>query len=105
MKACRSHDGDADIAQARQALDWAVADGSAGTLAQDMRRSLRIRRVRRQILSAAGVIAFAFTAGVVTYWRIRSDAGDALPPSAIVSAPAMRNLPDGSIVELKDGFE
>lgn len=100
---------DADEHAGETALNWVASFGAAdrvmGELETEMRR-IRRRRNRRVI---GGVVAVAL-AGLV--WRANfNSAGDGSPvavsgrASALVVLPTKQILPDGSVVELKEGAE
>lgn len=86
-------------------VDWAVAAGVTEEVMLGTRR--RVRRRRQRYLAAAGAVgALALAA---TSWFTFSRGGvDPVVASArtmVVATPAMRTLPDGTVVELKDGAE
>jgi transmembrane sensor len=89
----------------KSALDWAVAHDAADQVFAEVGTQLR-RRTRRR-MAAAGCAVLLLAAGFV--WQTRPGAPDAITPvealNAVASAPARRVLPDGSVVELKDGAQ
>lgn len=87
-------------------LDWLGESGAQGDVLQAMERQLKTRR-RRRITGAAGAAAVVLLAALV-WQKPWTDTPLATPKrseggSAIVHAPARQTLPDGSIVEMKDG--
>lgn len=90
---------------AEAVLDWAVRNGTAGLVLREVERRLRRKQRRAFLLGAAGLAVLA--AGL---WHLipRSPATDLPAPdasNAVVSVPAKRVLPDGTVVDLKDGAQ
>ena len=89
------------------ALDWALRQGVADRVATEVEILLRRRRQRRLLL--AGGIASVLVAAALLRTGRPAPAGaenSGLPAAnAVVSLPAKRTLPDGTIVELKDGSQ
>lgn len=88
------------------ALAWAVSSGAASNVVRGLRvREQRRRRRRLTIaLGGAAVLALAGT------WLSRTPARSVSPAagesrSAVVSLPSRQVLPDGTIVDLKDGAQ
>src|SRR4051812_2194247 len=85
-------------------VDWAVRAGVMDDVILGTRRQVRRRRQRRAF---AGALAAGVPA--VGLWCFNAARPGALPitpaPSAVVSLPVRQVLPDGTIVELKDGAE
>lgn len=85
-------------------LDMAVRNGTAELVIKEVKRQLRQRQRRAFLLSAAGLAVLA--AGL---WRLTPPPATDLPApnasNAVVSVPAKRVLPDGTIVDLKDGAQ
>ncbi len=95
--------------QAEAALDWAVRHGAARRVTAEVERQLRLRQRRRRSL-AGGAAALLLCAVLVSPQLDRSpDAPLPAPPpaltNAVVSTPAKRTLPDGTVAELKDGAQ
>jgi transmembrane sensor len=83
-------------------VDWAVEANVAGEVMAET--GARLRRRRRRRLAAGGALAaVALLAGV--YYSAQRPAAPSgrTSISAIVDLPARQVLPDGSVVELKDG--
>jgi transmembrane sensor len=95
--------GSDGAAPPRSALDWPRESG----LGPDLARAIRaeVARRRRQRFRVATATACALLLGV--FVAQRSDVFAPAVPAAIassrVSAPERRTLPDGSVVELKNG--
>lgn len=82
-------------------LDWAQAAAAEDLVEREMTVCIRRRNRRRVAASTLMLIALAFT-GVL--WRQHETPAAAGPnPRAHVSLPARQVLPDGSVVDLKDG--
>ncbi|MDP3073052.1 MAG: FecR domain-containing protein [Opitutaceae bacterium] len=95
----------ADDAPARSALDWPREAGLGRELAHEIRAEVaRRRRVRLKIIATGTCAALA----LVLFWS-RGGLGVPVTSAAVavasskVSAPERRTLPDGSVVELKNG--
>ena len=86
------------------ALAWALANGVAEDVVIEVGRRLRRRRQRRVAL-AGGTLTALLVAGILWQTRPVQPSTVAHPVNAVVSMPAKRVLPDGSIVELKDGAQ
>jgi transmembrane sensor len=84
------------------ALDWPARAGTADLLLQELATRARVRRRRRATLAAA-VAVVVLALGASAMWRLRPPRATAA--AAIVSIPTQRTLPDGSVVELKDGAQ
>jgi transmembrane sensor len=101
----------AETPEAEQALLWLRRSGAESELAIAVGR--RVRRRRRQRLAWAGAACLAALAAGGFAWRTPPSAAAetvavaALPApevkSAILSGPRREVLPDGSVVEFKDG--
>jgi transmembrane sensor len=88
-----------------QALAWAVSAGAAEQVITQVRARQRRRR-RRRLVALAGTAAGLIFG--LAFWRTPPPAATADSPvpstrTAIVSAPASQVLPDGSVVEFKEG--
>jgi transmembrane sensor len=87
----------------RSALDWPRESG----LGPDLARAIRgeVSRRRRQRFRVATATACALLLGVFVAQRsgVFAPAEPVAIASSRVSAPARRTLPDGSVVELKNG--
>ena len=99
-----------DIEAGEAALNWAIDRGATERVIHEL--SAEVRRVRRfRIRAAAGGFAALVVAGFTWQFafHIRDDGsplGTAkVPSSVVVSLPAKRMLPDGSVVELRGGSE
>lgn len=87
-------------------FDWPRQTGMWDTVLHAMDAKLVRRRRRRRQLRATAGIMLVFAVGLA--WQMRTElVQDAAVPSssAIVSVPVQRILPDGSVVELKEGAE
>jgi len=83
-------------------LDWARAADAADMVEREMNACLRRRRVRRLSLAGTSFLAIMVTA---FFWQ-RPVIESVIPLEtgrAIVTSPERQILPDGSIVELKEG--
>ncbi len=90
------------------ALDWAVACGATDRITRDVQTEVRRIRRRRLVAAAGGVAALVMAAGFLSSWRWTPGKHEPWPtvanaPSAAVLTPLRRILPDGSVVELKNG--
>jgi len=93
----------------RTALDWARDAGASERVIRETERIVKRRqrrRMRRTALGAAALLA----AGMVVAWRFAARPAEAglvaraeATKSAVVATPERQVLPDGSMVELKDG--
>jgi len=97
-----------DVAAGEAALNWAIDRGAADRVMHDV--AAEVRRVRRRhVRAAAGGLAALIVAGFIWQFAIRTGGDGAslgatqVRSSAVVSLPAKRILPDGSVVELRDG--
>lgn len=95
------------VKDAEAALDWAVRHGSTAGVFAEVERQLRQRRRRRGL--AASFLLVLLLGGGVLWWSPHSTAPTNAPAlvaaNAVISIPAKRELPDGTLVELKDGAE
>jgi len=88
-------------ADATSSLDWARAQGLGDAVARAV--AVRVARRRRRRWAAAGTLAvLVLVAGL---WRAGSIGWPGRAETALVLRPAQRTLPDGTIVELRDGAE
>lgn len=102
-----------DEAAGEQALDWALSKGAVERVMQETDREVRrVRRRRRSIAGGVTALLLAGFAWQVATWRSSpASTGTSLEPlvasrsPAVLSIPAKQTLPDGSLVELKDGAE
>lgn len=80
-------------------LDWARPAGAEDIVEREMRACVLQRR-RRRLLAGAGAAALLLAAGLV-FWRAAPPLPGAAPLAApaFASGPAVRTLPDGSVVE------
>ncbi len=97
---------DRDALAGEAALRWARAAGSGARIAERSRTERRRRRHIRQ-LCAAGACALLLVVGI-QFWQPAAStalqvAQSVAPSSLVISAPVRQELPDGSIVELKEG--
>src|SRR4051812_20643298 len=85
-------------------VDWAVRAGVADEVILATRRLVRRRRQRRAM---AGLLTVTLVG--VGFWYALVARPSAMPPtpapSAVVSMPVQRVLPDGTMVQLKDDAE
>ena len=91
-----------DKPQPPSALDWPTKHGLADALLDELRaRARRRSRVRFATVSIVVAIfgALAWQSPAISSWRI-PDRG-----RTIVSEPSRQTLPDGSVVELRDGAD
>lgn len=85
-----------------EALAWAVSSGASEKVVQNLQTMSR-RRLRRKI-AAASAAAMLLICGMAWQLWLRPSAPTLpTPSSALVTAPVRQVLPDGSIVDLKDG--
>lgn len=103
----------------RDALDrfdrvWTEFDrpfqaGVTGELMEEL--NSRARRRRRRVISSASVLLLVLMTGLVWQWRgnagkeISDRVADGASTSATLLTPTRQTLPDGSVVELKEGAE
>jgi len=91
-----------DEPQPPSALDWPAKHGLAAALLDELR--VRARR-RRSLRFASAAVALAILGALtwqspaISSWR-KPDRG-----RIVVSAPTRQTLPDGSVVELRDGAD
>lgn len=87
------------------ALDWAHATGATAPLLKELQvRSERRHRRRRSAWVGAAVALVA----VGLFWNIRSPLSSVAPHESkpgLVLQPAQRHLPDGTVVDLREGSE
>lgn len=97
---------DHDALTGEAALRWARAAGSGARIAERSRTERRRRRHIRQ-LCAGSALALVLVAAGASLWRsatsVPPGARSAAPSSLVISTPVRQELPDGSIVELKEG--
>jgi transmembrane sensor len=82
-------------------LDWIGESGAQPDILVAMDRQLKQRR-RRRIRTAIGTAAALLVAALIWQAPWTSSVSDGTP-SAVVRVPEKQVLPDGSIVELKEG--
>lgn len=94
---------DLDIAAGEMALQWARAHGSGDRIAARSRaQRRRTQQIRR--LAAGAVLGLTLVAGALVWpSRPTPPVSAALPPAVVFSAPTRQVLPDGSMVELREG--
>lgn len=88
---------------ARTELDWPLHAGATDEILAGLEARARRRRRRRiQAMTTAAAAAFVLLAAT---WRGPSgtDSGTGTGPSLIVKVPTQQTLPDGTIVDLKEG--
>lgn len=95
---------DPNEAAGENALRWAHARGVAARIAESARAQRRKRRQVRQVW-AGGIAAALLTLGL---WPWPPQPAESTPApvtraTLVVSQPARQVLPDGSVVELKEG--
>ena len=83
-------------------LDWPWHTGTMDQVAAGLEARARRRRRRRMLAATAGLAASVAVAFLLVARRTPS-ADPAHENHAVVSLPTRRVLPDGSVVELKDG--
>jgi len=84
-------------------LDWARIAGKVEPVRREIDAYVRRRRHKRLIVTGAAMVAIG---AMIFVWReppapVRAPAGS----HPVVTLPPRRVLPDGSVVELKDGAE
>lgn len=88
------------------ALQWAAGTGEADRLIATVERHARKIQRRRRLRVVAAAAALLVVVGA-SVWSLRAPApavvDAALPVSAVVSRPHTETLPDGSVVELREG--
>jgi transmembrane sensor len=89
----------------RSALDWAQQSGVADRVVGEVERLVHRRRRRFRVLTAGAVAAIALGFVVRSTFLPSTPFAEGLgrPSPAVVMLPARQILPDGSVVELKDG--
>jgi transmembrane sensor len=94
---------DRDIAAGEMALQWARAHGSGARIVARSRAQRR-RTWQLRGLAAGTALGLTLLAGALV-WPSRPipPTSAALSPAVVLSAPARQVLPDGSIVELREG--
>lgn len=93
--------------RARTELDWPLHSGAMDEVLDGLRQRANKRRVRRRTTSVVAA-AFAIVIAIGAAWRGMSpEIADTAPRSStlIVQAPQRQTLPDGSVVDMKDGSE
>ena len=94
---------DANTMAGENALRWAHARGAASRIVTHSRAQRRRKRLARRAC-AGGLVAFLFIIGVRLWPQGPApEAASTSHPTLVVSQPARQVLPDGSVVELKDG--
>ena len=85
-------------------LDWPWHTGTVDQVVAGLEARARCRRRWRM---AAGTAVIAAAVGAGCFWAAiqGQSAGPVHPTHTVVSLPARRVLPDGSVVELKDGAQ
>lgn len=86
------------------ALRWMRGARAESALVAEVERSVRARR-RRRAVAFAGVGAAAMAVGLWFFMAVKRDAGQVGAPTAVVTEPNRRTLPDGSVVVLREGAE
>lgn len=84
----------------RSALDWAAESGQAGLLLEELRR--RARRRRRRAVAWAGAAVLVGFVGLALVLP-REGPPERLGRPPVVQQPNRQELPDGSVVELREG--
>jgi transmembrane sensor len=100
-------EADTDSAAERTPLDWPRQTGRLGLVMDAIalrKKRQRVRRMQATVAVTAGLVVAGFS------WRsITAGARGLLdsksPTHAVLLLPEQRTLPDGSVVELKDGSE
>ena len=87
------------------ALAWAVSSGAAPQVVAQLAARRRSRQRRRFTVAAGAAAIFALTAVIWQRTPAPTTAASSNPSGLTVSAPARRELPDGSVVDLKPGAE
>ena len=94
---------DADVAAGEAALEWARTQGAGERLAARSREHRRKKR-RIQVALAGAAVGVAFMVAVALRPAHQVPQTITATPSAVVhNAPSRRVLPDGSVVELREG--
>ena len=83
-------------------LDWPWHTGTMDQVAAGLEARAR-RRLRRRMLAATAALAASVAAAFLLVARRVPSTDPAHENHAVVSLPTRRVLPDGSVVELKDG--
>jgi transmembrane sensor len=86
----------------RSALDWAAENGGAEFLVNELRARARRRRRRRTALATVTTLAVA---GFLWLRPAGAPAPQAQSRPAVVRQPLQQNLPDGTVVDLRDAAE
>ena len=94
---------DSDVAASETALQWARAQGSSLRIVERSRAQRRRKQQLRRVAAGAALAAVLVTGALVWPNRPAPPAPVSLPPTVLVSAPTRQILPDGSVVDLKEG--
>lgn len=96
---------DPDISTGETALNWARARGSGERVVARSRAQRRRKQHLRRVTAGSLAVVTLVAAGLLWQLRPLSPASTParLPSSVVVVTPAKQLLPDGSVVELKDG--
>jgi transmembrane sensor len=88
------------------ALDWPGRTGTADLLLQELTARARVRRRRRAKVVSALTVFAVVAIGTSALWRRQSPRAPATA-TTLASAPrsTQQTLPDGSLVELKEGAQ
>lgn len=84
----------------RSALDWAAESGQAALLLEELRR--RARRRRRRTAAWTGIAVLVGAVGLALALPREGRRDEAGRPP-VVQQPSRQELPDGSLVELREG--
>jgi len=99
----RNHEDmtDPDVAAGETALQWARAQGSSLRIAERSRAQRRRKQQLRRVVAGTTLAVVLVTGALL--WPSRPAAPVSLPRAVLVSAPTRQILPDGSVVDLKEG--
>lgn len=93
----------ARASESRVDCDWAWQAGVADEVVTRLRVRARRRRQRRQVIAGAGAAVLLLALGLT--WPVRVPSASSEGSSFVVVRPERTVLPDGSVVELKEGAE
>ena len=101
----RNHEDmtDPDVAAGETALQWARAQGSSMRIAERSRAQRRRKQQLRRVAAGTTLAVVLVTGALLWPSRPAARAPVSAPPVVLVSAPTRQILPDGSVVDLKEG--
>jgi len=97
------HLTDPDVDAGETALRWALTHGASARVVEQARVQRRRKQQFRHLVAGATVAILLVTGAVLWPGRLAPTPTGKRPPSVVISAPVRENLPDGSIVDLREG--